>query len=84
MNKIRKEREKKCCTKRESEMNIWTPSTDLLTLSCMGGFWTDISKSSEREGDQFFFLYFFQMAIRNKKVCKVKNFQVWIVSWYFE
>ena len=25
---------------------------DHLTLSCMGGFWTDISKCPEGEGDQ--------------------------------
>ena len=24
------------------------------------------------------------LDIRNKKVCKLKNFQVWVVSWYFE
>ena len=51
-----------------------------LTISGMGGFWTDISKCSEREGDQVFFKFFFHRDIRNKKVCKVKNFQVWIVS----
>ena len=28
------------------------------------------------------FLIFFHRDIRNKKVCKVKNFQVWVVSWY--
>ena len=29
-----------------------------LTLSPMGGFWNDISKRSEGEGDQFCFIYF--------------------------
>ena len=51
------------------------------TLSSMCGFWTDISKCSEREGDHFFS---FHRDIRNKKVCKVKNFQVWVASRYFE
>ena len=55
----------------------------VLTLSGMGGFWTDISKCSEGEGDQIF-RFFFHRDIRNKKVCKVKNFQVWVASRYFE
>ena len=28
--------------------------------------------------------WFFHMGIRNKKVCKVKNFQVWVTKDYFE
>ena len=32
------------------------------------------------EGDQIF--YFFYVDIRNKKVCKVKNLQVWDASRY--
>ena len=51
--------------------------THHLTLSGMGGFWTDISKCSEGERDQIFW-FFFHRGIRNKKVCKVKNFRVWV------
>ena len=51
----------------------------ILTLSSMGGFWTDISKCSEGEGDQFFD-FFFSLGHPQQKVCKVKNFQVWVVS----
>ena len=47
-----------------------------LTLLPVGGFQTHISKSSER-GVKLNFLCFFHRGIRNKKVCKVKNFQVW-------
>ena len=57
-------------------------TTANLTLSCMGGLWTDISKCSEGEGDQI--LDFFYRDILNKEVCKVKNFQVWVASRYFE
>ena len=54
-----------------------------LTLSWIGSFWTDISKCSEGVGAKFFD-FFFHRDIRNKKVCKVKNFQIWVASRYFE
>ena len=37
----------------------WT--CELLTLSGMGGFWTDTSKCSEGERDQFFFFFFLKI-----------------------
>ena len=43
----------------------------------MGGFKTHISKCSEW-GKTKFLDFFFHRGIRNKKVCKVKNFQVWM------
>ena len=41
----------------------------------MGGFQTHNSKCSER-GVKLNFFIFFHRGIRNKKACKVKNFQV--------
>ena len=47
----------------------------VLTLSFIGGFWTDISKCSDGGTTK---LIFFKRGIGNQKVCKVKNFQVWV------
>ena len=49
----------------------------------MAGFQTQISKCSEM-GVELNFLIFFHMGILNKKVCKVKNFQVWVPHDNFE
>ena len=49
----------------------------------MAGFQTHISKCSER-GVKLNFMIFFHRGIRNKKVCKVKNFQVWVPHDNFE
>ena len=57
--------------------------SELYTLSAMAGFQTHISKCSEM-GVELNFLFFFHRGIRNKKVCKVKNFQVWVPHDNFE
>ena len=43
-----------------------------------------IFKNCSERGVKLNFLIFFHRCIRNKKVCKVKNFQVWVASRYFE
>ena len=53
------------------------------TLSSIGGFWTDISKRSEGEGDQFF-IFFFIGTSATKRVARSIIFRLWVASRYFE
>ena len=52
-------------------------------LAPMGGF-GPIFQSALRGRRTKFCDFFFRRDIRNKKVCKFKNFQVWAASRYFE
>ena len=65
---------------KNSKKKVYSSNGELLTLSGKGGYCTDISKCSE--GDET--IFFFHRDIRNKKVCRVKKFQVWVASRYFE
>ena len=42
------------------------------------GFWTDVLKCWGGGGETIFINFFSHRGIGNIKVCKVKNFQVWV------
>ena len=47
----------------------------ILTLSGMGGFWTNILKCSEGEGAIFFFFFFFILTSATKRFAKSRIFR---------
>ena len=69
---------------RTAALKVLLNETLILTLSAMASLQTHISKCSERRVILNFLIFFFHRCIRNKKVCKVKNFQVWVPHDNFE
>ena len=59
----------------------WTVTNNLDALSmsrCMGDFYIQISKCSERGKTDFFLFYSSSYGHQQQYVLKVKNFQIWV------